>query len=89
MSVPLVLERLVALEPELKLKDPFRAFGFRIAGSLFHDRCHPAEVVPPKDLATLFAETTYYDDVLGVGFFSLQSLHHSLVACFTGIAYPG
>jgi hypothetical protein len=100
-STFLVLERLVALEPELKLKDPFRAFGFPIAGALFHDRCHPAEVVPLKDLVTLFAKTTYYDDILClnvvhvlpilkvVSAFSLQSLHHSLVACLTGIAYPG
>jgi len=60
----LVLERLVALEPELKLKDPFHPFGFPIAGALFHDHCHPTEVVPLKDLVTLFAKTSYYDDVL-------------------------
>jgi len=60
----LVIERLVALEPELKKNDPFHPFGFLIASSLFRDSCHPIEVIPLKDLVTLFAKTTYYDDVL-------------------------
>ncbi|KAH7916868.1 hypothetical protein BV22DRAFT_1052853, partial [Leucogyrophana mollusca] len=55
-----IVKRFVALGPTEKKWDPYRRFGWVVAGALFFDILHPAEVIEVENLVTLFAKTSYY-----------------------------
>ncbi|KAI5988755.1 hypothetical protein EDD15DRAFT_2198842 [Pisolithus albus] len=54
-----VIERHVELSQKDEDLDPYRRFGFPVAGALYYDKFHPPEVVSSSKLVTQFAKTVF------------------------------
>ncbi|KAI5981365.1 hypothetical protein EDD15DRAFT_2204114 [Pisolithus albus] len=59
-----VIERHVELNQKDQELDPYRRFGFPVAGALYYDKFHPSEVVSSNKLVTQFAKTVFVHEPL-------------------------
>jgi hypothetical protein len=65
VQLHVVVERHVDLAPEDITNDPYRQFGFVVAGGLFQNVFHAPEIIPSGDLVTLFGKTPFFHDRIG------------------------
>ena len=61
-----VIERHVELSERDHVSDPYRRFGFPVAGALYYNKFHPPEVISLNKIITQFAKTTFIHEPLNV-----------------------
>lgn len=77
-QISLVVQRHQSLEREAAELDPYRTFGFVIAGRLFYARLLPPEVVSSQEIVCPFAKTTLDDPLLSLRLGATGELIHVL-----------
>ena len=61
-----IIERHVELNERDHVSDPYRRFGFPVAGALYYNKFHPPEVISSNKIITQFAKTSFIHEPLGV-----------------------
>ena len=59
-----VIERHMELSERDHVSDPYRRFGFPVAGALYYNKFHPPEVISSNKIITQFAKTIFIHEPL-------------------------
>ena len=85
-EVFLAVKRHIPLTEAEQVADPYREFGFVIAGGLFSPHFSPPEIVPVDDIVCLFAKTHFKHDTFvgirsAIHVLPLIKVNHAALGC--------